>query len=72
MIRKLVVSIALALLIGSAFGQEGRYVDPQGRYAAPIPAGWTVEATPVPLWTTSAWIVAFLALAVWRVRREEF
>jgi len=46
MIRRLVVSIALALLVGSAFGQEGRYADPQGRFTAPIPAGWTVEATP--------------------------
>ena len=46
MIRKLVVSLTLALLVGSALGQEGRYVDPQGRYTAPIPAGWTVEATP--------------------------
>jgi hypothetical protein len=46
MIRKLVVSITLALLVGSVFGQEGRYADPQGRFTAPIPAGWTVEATP--------------------------
>ncbi|MFO8150803.1 MAG: alpha/beta fold hydrolase [Trueperaceae bacterium] len=44
--RKLLVSLLVALLVGSAFGQEGRYADPQGRYTAPVPAGWTVEATP--------------------------
>ena len=46
MTRKLAATLVLALLVGSAFGQEGRYADPQGRYAAPVPAGWTVEATP--------------------------
>jgi hypothetical protein len=29
-------------------------------------------ATPWPLLSIPLWIVAFLALAVWRVRREEF
>jgi uncharacterized protein len=46
MIRKLAATLVVALLVGSAFGQEGRYADPQGRYTAPVPAGWTVEATP--------------------------
>jgi ABC-2 type transport system permease protein len=42
-----------------------------GRMAIVLASGGPL-ATPWPLWTTSAWIVAFLALAVWRVRREEF
>lgn len=46
MIRKLVATLLVTLLVGSAFAQEARYADPQGRYAAPVPAGWVVEATP--------------------------
>jgi len=46
MIRQLVTTLLVALLAGAALGQEARYADPQGRFAAPVPQGWTVEATP--------------------------
>ncbi|MDF1521198.1 MAG: hypothetical protein P1P87_00080 [Trueperaceae bacterium] len=46
MIRTLAAALLVALLVGSALAQEGRYADPQARYTAPVPQGWTVEATP--------------------------
>jgi pimeloyl-ACP methyl ester carboxylesterase len=46
MTRTLAATLLVALLVGSALAQEGRYADPQGRFTAPVPQGWTVEATP--------------------------
>lgn len=42
---RLALALVAALALGSAVAQE-RYEDPQGRFVAPIPGGWTVDATP--------------------------
>lgn len=43
--RPLALALVAALALGSAVAQE-RYEDPQGRFVAPIPSGWTATATP--------------------------
>jgi uncharacterized protein len=39
------IALLAALVLGGATAQ-GRYADPLGRFTAPVPAGWTVTATP--------------------------
>ena len=75
--RGVVLAVGLILLFGvdAALVVAPRLADAGpwmlGRMAIVLAGGGTL-VTPLPLFATPAWIAAFLALAVWRVRREEF
>lgn len=75
--RGTVLAVGLAVIVGAdvvlavvpALAHAGPWV--LGRMATVLAQGGPL-VTPWPLLSTPLWIVAFLALAVWRVRREEF
>lgn len=75
--RGVVLAVGLALLFGGDavlvvmpwLGQVGPWL--LGRMAIVVASGGPL-ATPWPLLATPAWTALFLALTVWRVRREEF
>lgn len=65
----LLFGVDAALVVAPWLAEAGPWM--LGRMAIVLADGGPL-ASPWPLLVTPAWIVAFLALAVWRVRREEF
>jgi ABC-2 type transport system permease protein len=65
----LVFGVEAALAVAPWLAHTGPWL--LGRMAIVLASGGPL-ATPWPLLSIPLWIVAFLALAVWRVRREEF